>query len=159
MGISTEYSSTVDHMNCSKTMVSGEQVLHLFLNRRPAELLKDDGILMQQMHFSESLKIPEVGGSVWEPESHTPQLWITWKSQRRWYLEVKGLFFCKNRPTVRVLLESFWWISKTFYCHSKWGNCETHWVCFFVEKREEDGFSKWAFYALMAMLMVSGKMD
>ena len=54
-------------------MVSGEQVLHLFLNRRPAELLKDDGILMQQMQFSESLEFPEVGGSVWEPESHTPQ--------------------------------------------------------------------------------------
>ena len=73
MGISTEYSSTVDHMNCSKTMVSGEQVLHLFLNRRPAELLKDDGILMQQMQFSESLEFQKVRGGVWEPESHTPQ--------------------------------------------------------------------------------------
>ena len=70
MGISTEYSSTVDHMNCSKTMVSGGQVPHLFLNRRPTELLKDDGILMQQMQFSESPDFREVQGSVWEPESH-----------------------------------------------------------------------------------------
>ena len=61
MGISTEYSSTVDHMNCSKTMVSGEQVLHSFLNRRPTELLKDDGILMQQMQFSESLEFQKSG--------------------------------------------------------------------------------------------------
>ena len=42
-------------------MVSGEQVLHLFLNRRPAELLKDDGILTQQMQFSESLEFRESG--------------------------------------------------------------------------------------------------
>ena len=42
-------------------MVSGEQVLHLFLNRRPAELLKDDGILMQQMQFSESLEFQKSG--------------------------------------------------------------------------------------------------
>ena len=54
-------------------MVSGEQVLHLFFNRRPAELLKDDGILMQQMQFSESLEFQGVRGGVWEPESHTPQ--------------------------------------------------------------------------------------
>ena len=54
-------------------MVSGEQVLHLFLNRRPAELLKNDGILMQQMQFSESLEFRGVRGGVWEPESHTPQ--------------------------------------------------------------------------------------
>ena len=73
MGISTEYSSTVDHMNCSKTMVSGGQVLHLFLNRRPTELLKDDGILMQQMQFSESLHFRGIRGGVWEPESQTRQ--------------------------------------------------------------------------------------
>ena len=54
-------------------MVSGEQVLHLFLNRRPAELLKDDGILMQQVQFSESLEFRGVRGGVWEAESHTPQ--------------------------------------------------------------------------------------
>ena len=46
---------------------------HLFLNRRPTELLKDDGILTQQMQFSESLEFQKVWGGVWEPESHTPQ--------------------------------------------------------------------------------------
>ena len=46
---------------------------HLFLNRRPTELLKDDGILTQQMQFSESLEFQKVRGGVWEPESHTPQ--------------------------------------------------------------------------------------
>ena len=42
-------------------MVSGRQVPHLFLNRRPTELLKDDGILMQQMQFSESLEFQKSG--------------------------------------------------------------------------------------------------
>ena len=73
MGISIKYSSTVDHMNCSQTMVSGEHVPYFLLNRKPIELLKDDGILMPQMQFSESPEFREVQGSIWEPESHTPQ--------------------------------------------------------------------------------------
>ena len=73
MRISIKYSSTVDHMNCSKTMVSGGHVPHLLSNRRPIKLLKDDGILMPQMQFSESPEFREVQGSAWEPESHTPK--------------------------------------------------------------------------------------
>ena len=42
-------------------MVSGGQVPHLFLNRRPTELLKDDGIPMQQMQFSEAWSFGESG--------------------------------------------------------------------------------------------------
>ena len=73
MRISIKYSSTVDHMNCSKTMVSGGHVPYFLPNRRPTYLLKDDGILMQQMQFSESAEFQKVQGSVWEPELHTPQ--------------------------------------------------------------------------------------
>ena len=73
MRISIKYSSTVDHMNCSKTMVSGGHVPYFLSNRRPIKLLKDDGILMQQMQFSQSPEFQEMRGSVWERESHTPQ--------------------------------------------------------------------------------------
>ena len=55
-------------------MVSGGHVPHFLLKRGKIELLKDDGILMQQMQFSESPEVREVQGSVWAPESHTPQL-------------------------------------------------------------------------------------
>ena len=34
---------------------------HLFLNRRPTELLKDDGILMQQMQFQKTWSFGESG--------------------------------------------------------------------------------------------------
>ena len=45
---------------------------HFLPSRRPTELLKEDGTLMQQMQFSERLEFWGVQGSVWEPESHFP---------------------------------------------------------------------------------------
>ena len=48
-------------------------MLHLFLNRGPTELVKDDGILMQRMQFSESVHFRGIRGGVGEPESHTRQ--------------------------------------------------------------------------------------
>ena len=60
-------------MTCPKTMVCGGQVPTFSPNRGPHELLKDDGILMQQMLFSESPEFRGVRGGVWGPESHTSQ--------------------------------------------------------------------------------------
>ena len=42
-------------------------------NKRMFRFLKDDGIMIQQMQFSESLEFRGVLRRVWEPESHTPQ--------------------------------------------------------------------------------------
>ena len=92
-------------------MVSGEQVLHLFLNRRPAKLLKDDGILMPQMQFSESLEFRGVRGGVFGSQN---RIFLNRRPHENlkddgiyYYLEAKGLFFCQNRRTFRVLLKTF----------------------------------------------------